>query len=136
MRLDEADCRARLHASDHGVLATVHETRGVDAVPVVFAIVGREIVVPVDTVKPKQHTRLQRLLNVERDPRCVLLVDEYGDDWSQLWWVRVHGRAVVVDPTDEIVAALAARYPPYAQPGAVTSALLLVPDVVTGWAAS
>ena len=136
MRLDDATCWAKLRAADHGVLATVHAARGVDAVPVVFAVVGRGIVVPVDAVKPKRHARLQRLTNIGIDPRCVLLVEEYADDWSTLWWVRVHGRAEVVEPDGDAVAALAARYPAYDRPGAITSALLLVPDALSGWAAS
>ena len=40
-------------------------------------------------MKAKSGGRLQRLVNLEADARCVLLVDHYDDDWSQLWWVRV-----------------------------------------------
>ncbi len=38
MRLDDTDARARLASHDHGILCTVHATRGVDAVPVVYAL--------------------------------------------------------------------------------------------------
>ena len=96
MRLSRGEAWSRLRASDHGVLATVHPERGVDAVPVVFAVDGERILLPVDTVKPKSTTRLQRLANLADDPRCVLLVDHYDEDWSTLWWVRVHGTATVV----------------------------------------
>lgn len=135
MRLEEVECWARLTAATHGVLATLHDRRGVDAVPVVFAVIDHTIIVPVDTVKPKQHTRLQRLLNVERDPRCALLIDEYDDDWSQLWWVRVHCSATIAEPTGDVLAALARRYTDYAAPGSVTTTLVLTPTEVTGWTA-
>lgn len=137
MRLDEQRCWARLaDGPRHGVLATVHAERGVDAVPVVFVVHDGDIVIPVDAVKPKSGRRLQRLVNLEHDPRCVLLVDHYDDDWSDLWWVRLHGRATEVPPSDAHLAALAAAHPPYRAEGSVTSVLVLTPTQLTGWAAS
>jgi PPOX class probable F420-dependent enzyme len=111
--------------------------RGVDAVPVVFAVDGPEILLPVDTVKPKRSTDLQRLRNLEADPRCALLVDHYSDDWTQLWWVRVSGRAspCTASRLDSARAVLARRHPRYAEPGSVDSVLVLMPDSVTGWTA-
>ena len=50
--------------------------------------------------------------------RATLLVDHYDDDWSQLWWVRVRGRAEVHDDgavRDAAVEALAAKYPQYVE---------------------
>lgn len=136
MRLDEQRCWARLaDGPRHGVLATVHAERGVDAVPVVFAVHGREVLVPVDAVKAKSGRRLQRLANLEHDPRCALLVDHYDDDWSQLWWVRLHGRATEVPPTTGQRAALAAAHPPYRDPGSITTTVVLRPTELTGWAA-
>ena len=130
MRLNAEECWERLGDRGHGVLATAHPERGVDAVPVVYAVIdGRELVVPIDTVKAKSTTRLQRLTNVERDARCALLVDEYDDDWSKLWWVRVHATAT---PTDEPFAELE-RFEQYRAPGSVVGALRLTPTGVTGW---
>jgi len=104
VRLDPDAAWSLLLTTEHGVLSTVHAERGVDAVPVVFApLDDRRIAVPIDTVKAKSTTKLQRLANIERDPRCVLLVDHYDDDWSRLWWVRVHALA---DHTDSVPTAL------------------------------
>jgi PPOX class probable F420-dependent enzyme len=136
MTLDDDDCWGRLDLARHGVLATLHPQRGLDAVPVVFAVVDRLLVVPVDTVKPKHHAGLVRLANVARDPRCVLLVEHYSDDWSELWWVRVHADAEQIADPGPWVEALSARYPPYRRPGAVVGALLLRPTAVTGWTAA
>ena len=135
MRLDEPACWQRLGPAGHGVLATRHDERGVDAVPVVFAVVDGALALPVDVVKPKAHTRLQRLANLEADDRCVLLVDHYDDDWSQLWWVRVHGRATSAPPGDEVLRALADHFPAYRRPGSVVGVVLLTPTAVRGWAA-
>ena len=70
MRLGEDEARTRLAAHDHGVLCTLHAERGVDAVPVVYAVDDDGYVgVPVDRVKPKASSRLQRERNLEADPR-------------------------------------------------------------------
>ncbi len=119
------------------MLATIHPTRGVDAVPVVFATGGDRILLPVDTVKPKRSTVLQRLRNLEADPRCVLLVDHYSDDWEELWWVRIHGSASICTPTELEVArsVLANRHARYREPGSVVGVIALAPKKVTGWTA-
>lgn len=135
MRFAEAECRRRLRHADHGVLGTVHPDRGVDAVPVVFVVHDGELVIPVDTVKPKGGARLQRLVNLEQDPRCTLLVEHYEADWSRLWWVRVHGEAHEVAPDEVRRRALGERYPAYREPGSVVGVLVLVPAEITGWSA-
>jgi PPOX class probable F420-dependent enzyme len=138
MRLADDEARARLAAHEHGILCTVHAERGVDAVPVVYAVDGDDYVgVPVDRVKPKASSRLQRERNLEADPRGALLVDHWDhDDWSQLWWVRAElrwqgeGAARAAALADQ----LAERYPQYRdQP--FTRVLVLRIVGVTGWAA-
>ncbi|HEX9683416.1 MAG TPA: pyridoxamine 5'-phosphate oxidase family protein [Acidimicrobiales bacterium] len=135
MQLTIDQCWERLTSADHGVLATVHEDRGVDAVPAVFAAVDGNLVIPVDTVKAKSGIRLQRLANLEADDRCALIVDNYESDWSRLWWVRVHGRAAEVPPTDEWLHDLRRRYPAYREPGTIASVLVIRPAVIIGWSA-
>jgi PPOX class probable F420-dependent enzyme len=137
MRLTEDEAQARLAAHDHGILCTVHASRGVDAVPVVYAMEDSHVGVPVDRVKPKASSRLQRERNLEADPRASLLVEHWDrDDWSQLWWVRAElrfqpdagGRA------SALAARLAERYPQYRdQP--FDRVLVLSIVGLTGWAA-
>lgn len=131
VRLTANDAWILLRTSDHGVLATVHPERGVDATPVVFAVHGDHVVLPVDTVKSKSTTRLQRLVNLARDPRCVLLVDHYDADWSRLWWVRVHATAEVVEGRHDALL----QFEPYRPEGTVEETILLTPTAVTGWQA-
>jgi len=117
VKLDEDEARARLVAHDHGVLATLHPERGVDAVPVAYAVDGDLVGVPVDLVKPKASTRLQRERNLEADPRATLLVEHWdAGDWSRLWWVRTELRWIpspAADRTDSLATLLAERYPQY-----------------------
>jgi PPOX class probable F420-dependent enzyme len=127
----------RIGQTGHGVLATIHRTRGVDAVPVVFAVDGDRILLPVDTVKPKRSTDLQRTRNLEADPRCVLLVDHYSEDWDELWWVRIHGTAAMCSPAElgHAKSVLSDRHIRYREPGSVASVIVLMPERVTGWTA-
>ena len=61
-------------------------------------------------------------MDIERDPRVVVLVDRWDEDWTQLAWVRLKGIATVLPPgvadTDDerrlAGAALRAKYPQYA----------------------
>lgn len=138
MRLAPDEATARLVAHDHGILCTVHATRGVDAVPCAFAVDDGFVGVPVDRVKPKSTSRLQRERNLEGDPRATLLVEQWDrEDWSRLWWVRASLRWEG-DPSLErqagLAELLAARYPQYRdQPFDRVYVLRVVG--VRGWAA-
>ena len=86
--------------------------------------------------KPKRTRALQRLENVERDPRVTVLVDHWSADWTELWWVRIAGRAEVVtsgDRFDRAVDALGARYPQYGEQRAEGPAILITPSTVRSW---
>ncbi len=140
MRLADHEAQARLAAHDHGILCTVHPDRGVDAVPVAYALDGGGYVgVPVDRVKPKDSLRLQRERNLEADGRATLLVEHWdGSDWSRLWWVRAELRwQADPDPgrADDLAGRLAGRYPQYRdRPFARVLVLRVV--AVSGWAAA
>ena len=139
MRLDAEGCRDRLGRAGHGVLGTVHPARGVDAVPVVFVVHDGQVIVPIDTVKPKSGRRLQRVVNLETDPRCVLLVDGYDDDWTQLWWVRADGRARSVTGGSEhrrAIELLVAKYEQYREAPPIGPVLVIEIDRWVRWSAS
>jgi PPOX class probable F420-dependent enzyme len=111
-------------------------TCGPDAVPhlvpVVFAVEGEVVYTAVDA-KPKSTQRLRRLTNIEQNPRVSLLVDEYRDDWSALWWVRADGEAVIHRGGPALAAgyaALRAKYPQY-RTVALTGPVIAV--TVTRW---
>ena len=137
MRLTEREARARLATHDHGILCTVHAERGVDAVPVAYAVDDDFVGVPVDRVKPKVSSRLQRERNLEADPRAALLIEQWDrDDWSRLWWVRAELRWHDDDPSRSarLAAGLAERYAQYRdQP--FTRVLVMRIVAVTGWTA-
>jgi hypothetical protein len=140
MRLSEDQARERLAAEVHGVLCTLHPTRGPDPQPVVYAITDDGYLgVPIDKVKPKSSSRLKREDNLEADHRGTLLIEHWEtQDWSRLWWVRAELRHEP-QPSDDVVTRLSERLadtvPQYADR---PFHRVLVCRVVglTGWAAS
>ncbi|MFI5694023.1 TIGR03668 family PPOX class F420-dependent oxidoreductase [Kribbella sp. NPDC051586] len=112
MRLDEGGCRARVAAARVGRLATVGADLRPHLVPVTYAVHGDELFIAVDQ-KPKTTTALKRLRNIAANERVAVLVDEYDEDWTHLWWVRVDGVARVVSTDPAAVALLVAKYPQY-----------------------
>jgi PPOX class probable F420-dependent enzyme len=135
MRRGEAWARERFGAAPVARLATVGQSGAPRLVPVVYAVAGSRIVTAVDH-KPKSTTALRRLADIAEQPRVCLLVDEYADDWSQLWWARADGEARVVPalaPGD--LAALVARYPAYAARPPTGTAIVVEVTCWSGWSA-
>jgi PPOX class probable F420-dependent enzyme len=96
-------------------LATTDPDGRPHLVPIVFALDGDTLYSAVDA-KPKHSRTLRRIENARERPDVTILVDHYDDDWSRLWWIRLRGRARVLDQGDELERALrllAAKYPQY-----------------------
>jgi PPOX class probable F420-dependent enzyme len=97
-------------------LATIDPDGRPHLVPIVFALDGETLYSAVDR-KPKRSRTLQRIENARVRPDVTVLVDRYDEDWSELWWVRLRGRARVLDEGPERERALellCAKYPQYA----------------------
>jgi len=116
--LPNAAERALLETQRVGRLATVDADGMPHVVPVCYALVDRTLYVVLDE-KPKRVAAraLKRVRNILANPRAALVVDHYEDaDWSRLAWVMARGQAEIVEPGEELAAALRAlrgRYPQY-----------------------
>jgi len=95
-------------------LATTSADGRPHVVPCCFALSGDVLYSAVDA-KPKSTHRLQRIRNLEANAAASVVVDHYGEDWTQLWWVRVDGIGRVVAPGAEHDAALGLLTAKYAQ---------------------
>lgn len=121
-------------AARSAVLGTVDAAGGPHLVPITFAVDGDVLYTVVDD-KPKSGRRLKRLRNIEARPGVSVLVDDYSEDWSRLWWCRLDGEASVIDGGG-VPDVLVHRYPAYRQ--ARPSGPLIEVRIAswTGWAAS
>jgi PPOX class probable F420-dependent enzyme len=100
-----------------GHLATVSRGGEPHVVPVCYAVADDTIYTPIDE-KPKQPGRtLRRVRNIEETGRAALVVDRYDEDWTQLGWVLLRGRAELLAPGSpeqaRAVELLRQRYPQY-----------------------
>nr|WP_228820656.1 MULTISPECIES: TIGR03668 family PPOX class F420-dependent oxidoreductase [Nocardia] len=112
--MSSEEARKRFATSPVARLATISARSRPHVVPIVFVVAGEVIYTSVDA-KPKTTTALRRLDNIAANPAVAVLVDRYGDDWTQLWWARADGDARIAEP-DEAAAAirrLTERYPQY-----------------------
>jgi len=125
--------RALLERERRGVLTTLDPDGSGHSVPVVFVVIGDEIVAPIDH-KPKTGRVLTRVKNIERDARVTVLVDHWDEDWTRLAWVMVRARAVIEpDTPPEVVKALNARYPQYAPDERPDALIRMRPTKLTWW---
>lgn len=107
--------RRRVAGARVARLATIDDDGRPHLVPICFVLAGESLYSAVDR-KPKRSRRLRRLDNVRARPQAAVLVDEYGEDWSRLWWVRLRGDARVLEHGPErsrALALLGAKYPQY-----------------------
>jgi PPOX class probable F420-dependent enzyme len=95
----------RVRSARVGRLATVDPDGRPHLVPIVFVVHGETLYSAVDA-KPKRSRRLRRIENARDRPDVTVLIDHYADDWSRLWWVRLDGRARVLDAGEEAELAL------------------------------
>jgi PPOX class probable F420-dependent enzyme len=117
--MELAEARERFAAARVARLATLGPRKQPHLVPVTFVLGsgpdGDAICFAVDS-KPKSTRQLQRLYNIAENPSVSLMVDDYQEDWTELWWVRADGRARILEggPTFEVaINGLRAKYAQY-----------------------
>jgi PPOX class probable F420-dependent enzyme len=118
-------------------LAYVDDEDRPRVLPVTFAVEGEAVWSAIDE-KPKRTPEPARLAYLRRQPEAALLVDVYDDDWTKLAWVQLLGR-VEVTPADSApaaMAALAAKYEPYARRKPPGPLLRLTPERALHWRAA
>lgn len=72
-------------------------------VPVVFVFDGNAYYIPIDK-KPKRNTdpeRLRRVRNIQQNQNVALLIDEYNEDWSKLFFVMIQGKGTLIGTSTE-----------------------------------
>jgi PPOX class probable F420-dependent enzyme len=119
-------------------LATIDPDGRLHLVPIVFVLDGDTLYTAVDA-KPKRSRRLRRIENARERPGVTVLVDHYDEDWRRLWWVRLRGRARVLDGGNEAERALgllAEKYEQYRTEPPGTPVLAIDVDEWRVWTAA
>jgi PPOX class probable F420-dependent enzyme len=122
-------------------LATLDAKSRPHIVPVCFAYDGKVFYSAIDR-KPKRvpGERLARLQNIRVVPRVALLIDEYGEEWTQLWYILIRGKAKLIPesaPQERAWAIhkLRAKYPQYARGMLFDDApiIRITPERIISW---
>lgn len=132
MRHEQEWVRERFASARVARLATVAADGTPRVVPIVFAVAGGVLITAVDH-KPKSTTRLRRLDDIAANPRVSALVDEYVDDWDQLWWARADGVATVHESYD--LEPLVAKYADYREQSPQGPVIAVEVTRWSGWSA-
>jgi PPOX class probable F420-dependent enzyme len=121
--------------------ATLDNKNRPHIVPICFAYDGKLIYTAIDQ-KPKRVTpeRLARVRNIRAVPRVALLIDYYDEDWTQLWYVLIRGKAKLIPKTApeehaRAIRKLRAKYPQYSQGMLADDApiIRITPERATFW---
>jgi PPOX class probable F420-dependent enzyme len=121
--------------------ATVDAKGRPHIVPICFVYDGEVFYSAIDQ-KPKRVApeRLARVQNIHAVSRVALLIDEYDEDWTRLWYILIRGRAKLVPKSAETERArairkLRAKYPQYSRALLTDDApiIRIQPERVTCW---
>jgi len=133
--------QAKLEEARVARLATLNATCGPHIVPVCFVYDGSIFYTAIDR-KPKRVApeRLARLRNIRAAPQVALLIDRYDEDWTQLWYILIRGKAELLPKSaDEertrAIRKLRAKYPQYAGRMLAHDAPIvrIAPERTTAW---
>jgi PPOX class probable F420-dependent enzyme len=122
-------------------LATLDDKNRPHIVPICFVYDGKLLYTAVDR-KPKRvpRERLARLRNIRAAPRVAFLIDEYDEDWTQLWYILIRGKAKLIPKSAHAehagaIRKLRAKYPQYAQGMLADDApvIRITPERATFW---
>jgi PPOX class probable F420-dependent enzyme len=80
------------------------------------------------------------LQNIRAAPRVALLIDRYDEDWTQLWYVLIRGKAKLIPKSGReertwAIGKLRAKYPQYARGMLADDApvIRITPERTTSW---
>jgi PPOX class probable F420-dependent enzyme len=133
--------RKKLKQARVARLATLDTKGGPHIVPVCFVYDGKAFYTAIDR-KPKRVSpdRLVRMQNIRAISRVALLIDEYDEDWTRLWYVLIRGKAELIPNSAHqerasAIRKLRAKYPQYARGmlGEDPPIIRITPERTTCW---
>ena len=137
---------AFLVAARRAVLVTIDPHGRPRPVPICFVVDAVDptrvrVLTPLDD-KPKatdDKRTLARVRDIRERPHVGLLVDRWDEDWSRLGWLRLDGRAILLEPADVptyAVERLRTKYPQYATHALESSPMIAIDvDRANAWGA-
>ena len=131
--------RKFVHTQRVARLSTVDVNGRPHVIPICFVVDRCSNILTAIDLKPKRvdNMQLKRVRNISRNPYVAIVFDRYEENWDDLCFLLIHGRAELL--TDEKMKAAAARllrdkyvqYITYLDDHAPI--IRIVPDEITSW---
>ena len=109
-------------------------------VPICYAFDGHSLFSAIDAKpKTKSPEELKRIRNIRENAKVSVVIDRYDEDWAQLRYVIIQGRAQLLTEGEDFSRGadlLLAKYPQYRAIGLNREAGLMIkvdPARVTQW---
>ena len=133
--------RSLLDEARRATLATIADDGHPRLVPICYVVIDDVLWSPLDE-KPKatdDPRTLARVRDILARPEVAILVDRWSEDWTELAWLRISGRATLVEAGDvppAVIAALRTKHPQYRDHDLETRPALRIEVVAaTDWSA-
>jgi PPOX class probable F420-dependent enzyme len=126
-------------------LATVDLECKPHLVPVVFVFDNDCYFIPIDEkTKRSKPEKLKRAKNIQQNPNVALLIDEYNEDWTRLYFIMIQGKASIItgkglEKQNELLLLerahnlLSYKYHQYQKIGIGEYIIMIIPQKVITW---
>jgi PPOX class probable F420-dependent enzyme len=125
-------------------LATVDSECKPHLIPVVFVIDNDCYFIPIDEkTKRSKPEKLKRVKNIQQNPNVALLIDEYNEDWTRLYFIIIQGKASIIggkelEQQNELILLkahrlLSRKYFQYQKIGIGEYVIMIIPQKVITW---
>jgi len=125
-------------------LATVDSECKPHLIPVVFVFDNDCFFIPIDEkTKRSKPEKLRRVKNIQQNPNVALLIDEYNEDWTRLYFIIIQGKASIIggkelEQQNELLLLkahrlLSRKYFQYQKIGIGEYVIMIIPQKVITW---
>jgi PPOX class probable F420-dependent enzyme len=146
MMTDDTYPKTIIHKARVARLATVDLECMPHLVPVVFAFDNDHdfYFIPIDEkTKRSRPENLKRVRNIKENPNVALLIDEYNEDWTKLYFIMIQGMASIIGGKkldenemsllEKAHKLLCNKYPQYQKIGVGEYVIMIMPQKVIAW---
>ena len=146
MMTDDTYPKTIIHKARVARLATVDLECIPHLVPVVFVFDNDRgfYFIPIDEkTKRSRPENLKRVRNIKENPNVALLIDEYNENWTKLYFIMIQGKASIIGGKkleqdkmpllEKAHKLLRNKYPQYQNIGIGKYIIMIIPQKVIAW---
>jgi PPOX class probable F420-dependent enzyme len=141
--INNISLKAKITEAKVARLATVDLECKPHLIPVVFVFDNDCYFIPIDEkTKRSRPEKLKRAKNIQQNPNVTLLIDEYNEDWTKLYFIMIQGKASIVGKEleqnemlllEKAHKLLSDKYFQYQKIGIGEYVIMIIPQKVITW---